>query len=72
MTVEELLPGIAADGYLVNNLFQRDAELWQANLRRGDACAAFAMGYSPAEALQAAWERMRREHPPTPKKDFFA
>lgn len=68
-TVESLLPDIAASGYLVNNLFQVDSGMWQANLRRKEphtGAAAFAYGWSPGQALEAAYARMLRDHPPIP------
>jgi hypothetical protein len=55
-TIADLIATIQQDGFLLNNLFQRDDGLWQANLRpanpeRAGVGQAFAVAASPQAAL---------------------
>lgn len=50
-SLDRTLALIAANGFLVSNLFQRDDGQWQANIRTATHATEFGLGDSPAEAL---------------------
>jgi hypothetical protein len=58
MTLESFLEDLAAEGWLVNNLFQPAPYLWQANLRRANDewATDYGRGFTPLDALSAALE----------------
>ena len=63
MTLPEALDEIAANGWLVNNLFQLNDGLWQANLRRERFFTEFGRGPAPEAALEAAMAKMEEAEP---------
>lgn len=56
--IEDLLEEISAAGWLLSNLFQLDSGLWQANLRNATHHTDYGLGFTPAEALEAAIDQM--------------
>ena len=50
-SIETTLTEIADRGWLLNNFFQLDSGLWQANLRSATHHTNFAQAESPSEAL---------------------
>lgn len=60
MTLSSLLTEIAERGWLVNNLFQRDSGLWQANLRTQTHACEFAIGTTMEEALSLCLDKLER------------
>lgn len=52
--LERLIEQAAARGLLVNNLFQLDSGLWQANLRCASGAFEWGRGASAPEALASA------------------
>ncbi len=56
--IESLLAEIADAGWLLSNLFQLDSGLWQANLRNATHHTDYGLGFTPAEALEAAIDAM--------------
>ena len=63
MTLSSLLTEIAERGWLVNNLFQRDSGLWQANLRTATHACEFAIGTTMEEALSLCLDKLERTVP---------
>ena len=53
-SLDMILDETAAAGFLVNNLFQLDSGVWQANLRSLTHSTSFARAPSPALALSLA------------------
>jgi hypothetical protein len=61
MTLEALIEKCTAAGLRVNNLFQRENRMWQANLWEWHGPAHdFGMGNTPVEALQRAFDVVKK------------
>ena len=67
MTLPSLLSEIAERCWLVNNLFQRDSGLWQANLRTQTHACEFAIGTTMEEALSLCLDSLERTVPLIPQ-----
>lgn len=56
--IEDLLSEISDRGFRLNNLFQLDSDLWQANLRSETHHTSWAQADSPALALALALDKI--------------
>jgi len=71
LTLEDLIASINSEGWIVNNLFQRNTGVWQANLRSTDDryFTEFGLGQSPFEALSEALSKIEtKERYPDPEE----
>ena len=59
MTLSHLLSTLPNQGLLLNNLFQRDDGLWQANLRTSSQATEFGLGSTPEEAIEETLAKPR-------------
>jgi hypothetical protein len=60
MTIEALFAEATARRLRINNLFERNDGIWQANTRTDDPvahCYEFGLGATPQEALRAALDK---------------
>ena len=64
MTTDDAIAEVIATGFLINNLFQCNTAQWQANLRSPAGHTNFAVGASPAEALEGCLLLLNDLHPP--------